>query len=65
MNSSSDSPKERLQDEPVWVTVKRTCRLVGIGPTTVYKLIGLGKLKTVKIGRRRLIRYSSIINLSG
>lgn len=40
-------------------------RALGIGRSTAYRLIEDGKLVTVKIGRRTLIRVSSILALSG
>ena len=35
-------------------------RSLGIGKTKLYELIGQGKLKTVKIGRRTLVKTDSI-----
>ena len=40
-------------------------RALGIGRSTAYRLIDDGKLETVKIGRRTLIRISSIRALAG
>jgi excisionase family DNA binding protein len=40
-------------------------RALGIGRSTAYRLIDEGKLETVKIGRRTLIRVSSIRSLAG
>ena len=40
-------------------------RALGIGRTTAYRLIDEGKLETVKIGRRTLIRIASIRALAG
>ena len=40
-------------------------RALGIGRSTAYRLIENGKLETVKIGRRTLIRVSSIRALAG
>lgn len=40
-------------------------RALGIGRSTAYRLIEEGKLQTVKIGRRTLIRVSSIRALAG
>lgn len=40
-------------------------RALGIGRSTAYRLINDGKLDTVKIGRRTLIRVSSIRTLAG
>lgn len=40
-------------------------RALGIGRTTAYRLIEEGKLETVKIGRRTLVRIASIRALAG
>lgn len=46
--------------EVLCLTVKETKKALGLGATTIYSLIGEGKLKTVKIGRRTLIKTDSI-----
>lgn len=38
---------------------------LGIGRSTAYRLIEEGKLETVKIGRRTLIKVASIRSLAG
>lgn len=40
-------------------------RALGIGRSTAYRLIDEGKLETVKIGRRTLVKVSSIRMLAG
>ncbi|MDA8231691.1 MAG: helix-turn-helix domain-containing protein [Magnetospirillum sp.] len=35
--------------DPILVPIKETCRLLGIGPTTVFKLIKNKRLEAVKI----------------
>lgn len=37
-----------------------TARALGVGRTKIYELINEGKLKTVKIGRRTLVKTASI-----
>lgn len=49
--------------DTISVTVKRACAITGLSHTTIYKLIGLGKLRSVKIGRRTLISYNSLRGL--
>jgi excisionase family DNA binding protein len=51
---------ERTRLEPLTVTVQEARRLTGLGNTTIYKLIGQGKLRTTKIGARTLVIYQSI-----
>jgi len=48
---------------PLAVPVKIACRLVGVGPTTMWGLIKAGRVKTVSIGRRRLVIYVSLESL--
>jgi excisionase family DNA binding protein len=49
--------------ETISVTVKRACELTGLSHTTIYKLLGEGKLHAVKIGRRTLIGYGELRGL--
>jgi len=42
------------------LSVKETCKRLGIGHYTVYQQIHKNKLKTVKIGKRRLISTKAI-----
>ena len=46
--------------DPVTVTVQGARKALGLGNTKIYELIGEGKLKTVKIGRRTLVKTDSI-----
>ncbi|MEO7681423.1 MAG: excisionase family DNA-binding protein [Sphingomonas sp.] len=46
--------------EPVTVTVDGAKKAIGIGTTKLYELIAEGRLETVKIGRRTLIKTDSI-----
>lgn len=49
--------------EPLTVTVQGARNITGLGNTTIYELLKNGELKSIKIGRRRLILYSSIAAL--
>jgi excisionase family DNA binding protein len=49
--------------KPISVTVKTAREITGLGNTTIYELIKRGELKTVSIGRRRLILYDSLESL--
>ena len=52
---------ETLQvGEPVTVSVEDAAMLLGIGRTVAYRLVNAGDLRSVKIGRRRLVVRSSI-----
>lgn len=46
--------------EAITVTVADARKALGIGHTTIYRLINEGRLDTVKLGRRTLIKTSSI-----
>jgi hypothetical protein len=48
---------------PLAVTVKSACKLVGIGNTSMWALIKSGRVKTVSIGRRRLVIFTSLESL--
>jgi excisionase family DNA binding protein len=41
------------------VTIPKFCELSGLCSKTVYNMLAAGKLKSVKIGRRRLIKLDS------
>jgi excisionase family DNA binding protein len=49
--------------DPLTVTVQEARRLSGLGKTTVFKLIGEGRLRVVKVRGRTLVRYDSLKNL--
>jgi excisionase family DNA binding protein len=49
--------------EPLTVSVAGARNALGIGTTKIYELINEGQLKTVKLGRRTLIRTDSIYAL--
>lgn len=51
--------------EPITVTIEGTRQATGLGVTKIYELIGAGKLETVKIGRRTLVKTKSIRALLG
>jgi excisionase family DNA binding protein len=48
------------QIDPLTVTVKEAQRITGLGHSTIYKLIGEGKLTTVKVGTRTLVTFPSV-----
>jgi excisionase family DNA binding protein len=49
--------------DPVTVTIPGATKALGIGTTKLYELIGAGKLRAVKLGRRTLVRTDSIREL--
>ena len=46
--------------EPITVTIEAAKQATGLGHTKIYELIGQGRLETVKIGRRTLVKVDSI-----
>jgi excisionase family DNA binding protein len=42
------------------VAPAEAARMVGVGRTTIYEAIGVGALKSVKIGKRRLITIEAL-----
>lgn len=53
-NADSALPEKRLY------TVKESCTVAGLGPTTIYKLLKTGALKAVKIGSLTRIRREDL-----
>ncbi len=45
---------------PMLVSIKEARRLIGVGNARIYQLINAGALETVRIGQRRMVRYSSL-----
>lgn len=50
-------------DDRLTVSVSESCRLLGVGRTTVYELIAEGRIKTTRIGTRRLVLVDSLREL--
>lgn len=46
--------------EKLALTIAEACSVVGIGRTTVYKLISQHELEALTIGRRRLVTTESV-----
>jgi excisionase family DNA binding protein len=49
--------------QPLWVDLHDAIALSGIKRTTLYRLIDEGKLKSIKVGNRRLFSVKSIETL--
>jgi hypothetical protein len=60
-NSSTGLSHHELHGgKPITVTVAMARKLSGLGNTTLWALIKVGKLKTVRVGRRRLVVVDSL-----
>lgn len=46
--------------ETLATSINEAAKVLGIGRTSVYRLIGEGRLETIKLGRRTLIKAESI-----
>lgn len=46
--------------EPQLFTISSAASMLGVGRTTAWKLVSDGTLESVHIGRRRLVRASSL-----
>jgi excisionase family DNA binding protein len=46
--------------KPLTVSVRRARQLLDVGKTKIFEMIEDGRLKSLKIDRKRLIIYSSI-----
>jgi len=46
--------------KPITVTIENATKYSGIGRTKLYELIGNGTIKTITVGRRRLVVYASL-----
>jgi excisionase family DNA binding protein len=49
--------------EPLAVSVKKARALIDVGHTKLWELIKDGHLKTIRIGRKRLVIYESLKKL--
>ena len=58
INAISDEARKAIK--PLAVPVRTACELVGVGNTTMWSLIKTGRVKTINIGRRRLVIYASL-----
>ena len=48
---------------PIAYRIRDAARVSGLGRTTLYKLIGAGKLRAIRVGGRRLILAESLREL--
>jgi excisionase family DNA binding protein len=55
-------PTERQPDH--LLSIEQAARALGIGRTALYSEIGTGRIRSVKVGRRRLVPSSSITEVA-
>jgi len=49
--------------EPLSVSINDAAKALGVGRTSIYAMIGDGRLEAFKLGRRTLVRVESIRRL--
>src|ERR1700722_4596960 len=57
---SNGHPNRDQLNKSLLVTVEEAARLLGIGRTTMFELIGSGDVKSLRLGRRRLIARKNL-----
>jgi excisionase family DNA binding protein len=60
MPTKDDTARDHEPSKPRLLSIKQAVYELGISRTAVYEQITAGKIKTVKIGRRRLISSEAI-----
>lgn len=46
--------------KPLALTVAEALKATGLGRTKFYELVNEGRIKTISLGRRRLVVYASL-----
>jgi len=49
--------------DPLAVSITEAARALGLGRTSIYTMIGDGRLETFKLGRRTLVKFASVRRL--
>jgi excisionase family DNA binding protein len=52
--------KTAAQLEPISVDIPEACRLTGVGRSKLYQLMDAGEIRSVKVGKRRLVPVASL-----
>lgn len=60
MNTATSNTAINPTTERLAVSPSEAARLAGIGRTTLYEAIGSGALRSLKIGKRRLITVEAL-----
>jgi excisionase family DNA binding protein len=48
--------------EPEWLTYEESQRLVGLGHTTLWRLVKVGKIKSARVGRAVRLSRESLLS---
>lgn len=49
--------------QPFLISIAEAAKALSLGKTAFYQLLGQGRIDTIKIGRRRLVKVESIHQL--
>jgi excisionase family DNA binding protein len=52
-----------LDDPTLLLSVAQAAKRLNLGPSKVYELIASGRLRSVRIGRRRLVPAGAVVEL--
>jgi excisionase family DNA binding protein len=63
MKSLAESNASQNSRRPIWVSRREASLLIGLGLTRLNELINDGTLKSVKVGRKRLVSFASLESL--
>ena|SRR5688572_2503219 len=55
---------DRIGGPPELLSISQAARHLGIGRTATYDAIGRGELRSLKVGRRRLIPADALVELT-
>lgn len=56
---------ERTNMDPIATSINGAAKALSLGRTSIYALIKEGRLETVKVGRRTLVKTASVRALIG
>lgn len=48
------------EPKPLTVKVETAMRMLGLGRTKFYELVGEGEIETIKVGKSRLVIFDSL-----
>ena len=51
--------------EKIGCSVEEACAVLGVGTTMAYEMLNNGILESFQIGRRRIVKVSSILRVAG
>lgn len=52
-----------MDQQPLALRINDAARALGVGRTHLYRLINEGKIETLQLGRRRLVKAASLRKL--